>query len=66
MSVYVNERLSMKDKCETLFGTSYRDGDGVSKNSFQSFAGGLCINQDYSDLIKEFDSEEERFIGEDS
>tara|TARA_B110000014_G_C20125444_1_gene599066 strand:- start:3968 stop:5848 length:1881 start_codon:yes stop_codon:yes gene_type:complete len=61
-----DERLSMKDKCETLFGTSYRDGDGVSKNSFQSFAGGLCINQDYSDLIKEFDSEEERFIGEDS
>jgi hypothetical protein len=61
-----DERLSIQDKCETLFGISYGDGDGVDEMTFNSFAGGICANTDYSYLIEEFESEESIFIGEES
>jgi len=64
--LYEDSRLSMKDKCETLFGISYSDGNGISEEIFNSFAGGICANLDYSLLIEEFNNEEERFIGKDS
>ena len=59
-----DERLSIQDKCETLFGISYGDGNGVDEITFNSFAGGICANKDYSYLIEEFESEKSRFIGD--
>ena len=40
--------------------------DGVDETTFNSFAGGICANTDYSYLIEEFENEESIFIGEES
>jgi hypothetical protein len=44
-------RLSEKEKCELLYGLSYGDGNGVSKNEFDLFWNGRCSDKDYTEIL---------------
>ena len=57
-----DSRLDDMQKCETLFGLSYGDGNGVSKNEFNSFMDGNCVGRDYSTILAMIESVEEEFI----
>ena len=57
-----DSRLDDVQKCETLFGLSYGDGNGVSNNEFNSFMDGNCVGRDYSTILAMIESVEEEFI----
>ena len=57
-----DSRLSDQEKCEMLFGLSYGDGNGVSKEVFNSFMGGLCQDRDYSIILDMIESSEEEIL----
>ena len=57
-----DSRLDDMQKCETLFGLSYGDGNGVSNNEFNSFMDGNCVGRDYSTILAMIESVEEEFI----
>ena len=54
-----DERLDEKQKCETLFGLSYGDGNGVSVEKFNIFMNGSCANRDYSEFLDMIESSDE-------
>ena len=55
-------RLDDQQKCETLFGLSYGDGNGVSNEEFNSFMNGSCAVRDYSSILDMIESVEEELI----
>ena len=55
-------RLDNQQKCETLFGLSYGDGNGVSDEEFNSFMNGSCASRDYSSILDMIESVEEELI----
>ena len=57
-----DSRLSDQEKCEMLFGLSYGDGNGVSKEVFNSFMGGSCQDRDYSIILDMIESSEEEIL----
>ena len=58
----LDSRLDDMQKCETLFGLSYGDGNGVSNEEFNSFMDGNCVGRDYSAILAMIESVEEEFI----
>ena len=58
----LDSRLDDMQKCETLFGLSYGDGNGVSDEEFNSFMDGNCMGRDYSEILAMIESVEEEFI----
>ena len=54
---YLLNKLSMdvrftdSEKCETLFGLSYGDGNGVSADDLNVFMNGMCADHDYSEIL---------------
>ncbi len=58
----LDSRLDDIQKCETLFGLSYGDGNGVSNEEFNSFMDGNCLGRDYSSILAMIESVEEEFI----
>ena len=60
----LDSRLNDMQKCETLFGLSYGDGNGVSNEEFNSFMDGNCVGRDYSAILAMIESVEEEFIEE--
>ena len=51
-----DNRLDEKEKCETLFGLSYGDGNGVSTKKFNQFMNGSCEYRDYSEILDMIES----------
>ena len=51
-----DNRLDEKEKCETLFGLSYGDGNGVSTEKFNKFMNGSCEYRDYSEILDMIES----------
>lgn len=58
----LDPRLDDRQKCETLFGLSYGDGNGVSNDVFKSFMDGSCVGRDYSTILAMIESVEDEFI----
>jgi len=58
----LDPRLDDMQKCETLFGLSYGDGNGVSNEEFNSFMDGNCVGRDYSAILAMIESVEDEFI----
>ena len=58
----LDSRLNDRQKCETLFGLSYGDGNGISDEEFNSFMGGSCVGRDYSTILAMIESVEDEFI----
>jgi len=58
----LDPRLDDMQKCETLFGLSYGDGNGVSNEEFNSFMDGNCVGRDYSTILAMIESVEDEFI----
>ena len=54
-----DSRLNNKEKCETLFGLSYGDGNGVSVSKFNQFMNGECADRDYSEILAMIESDDE-------
>ena len=54
-----DSRLNNKEKCETLFGLSYGDGNGVSLEKFNGFMNGECADRDYSEILDMIESDDE-------
>ena len=54
-----DDRLDKKQKCETLFGLSYGDGNGVSPERFNKFMDGSCANRDYSGILDMIESSDD-------
>ena len=54
-----DSRLNNKEKCETLFGLSYGDGNGVSLEKFNGFMNGECADRDYSEILAMIESDDE-------
>ena len=54
-----DSRLNNKEKCETLFGLSYGDGNGVSLEKFNEFMNGKCADRDYSEILDMIESDDE-------
>ena len=54
-----DSRLDNKQKCETLFGLSYGDGNGVSVSKFNQFMNGECADRDYSEILAMIESDDE-------
>lgn len=54
-----DSRLNNKEKCETLFGLSYGDGNGVSVKKFNQFMNGECADRDYSEILAMIESDDE-------
>ena len=54
-----DSRLDNKQKCETLFGLSYGDGNGVSLSKFNQFMNGECADRDYSEILAMIESDDE-------
>ena len=54
-----DSRLNNKEKCETLFGLSYGDGNGVSVKKFNQFMNGECADRDYSEILAMIESDYE-------
>ena len=52
-------RLNDQEKCETLFGLSYGDGNGVSKKKFNEFMNGSCSDRDYSEILDMIEGSDE-------
>jgi len=46
-----DSRFSDSEKCETLFGLSYGDGNGVSSEELNGFMNGMCADHDYSEML---------------
>jgi len=57
--IAVDSRLNNKEKCETLFGLSYGDGNGVSLKKFNEFMNGECADRDYSEILDMIESDDE-------
>ena len=58
----LDSRLDDRQKCETLFGLSYGDGNGISDEEFNSFMDGSCVGRDYSTILAMIESVEDEFI----
>ena len=58
----LDPRIDDQQKCETLFGLSYGDGNGVSDLEFNAFMDGSCSARDYSSILDMIESVEEEFI----
>ena len=54
-----DSRLNNKEKCETLFGLSYGDGNGVSLEKFNGFMNGECADRDYSEILDMIESDDD-------
>ena len=54
-----DSRLDNKQKCETLFGLSYGDGNGVAVSKFNQFMNGECADRDYSEILAMIESDDE-------
>ena len=52
-------RFNDQEKCETLFGLSYGDGNGVSKKKFNEFMNGSCSDRDYSEILDMIEGSDE-------
>ena len=57
--IAADSRLNNKEKCETLFGLSYGDGNGVSLKKFNEFMNGECADRDYSEILDMIESDDE-------
>ncbi len=57
-----DSRLNEQQKCETLFGLSYGDGNGISDKDFNTFMNGSCTSRDYSSILDMIESVEEEFM----
>ena len=57
--IATDPRLNNKEKCETLFGLSYGDGNGVSLEKFNEFMNGKCADRDYSEILDMIESDDE-------
>ena len=57
-----DSRLDNKERCEMLFGLSYGDGNGVSKDVFNNFLNGSCKERDYSNILAMIESSEEEIL----
>ena len=45
-----------------LFGLSYGDGNGVTKERFNDFMNGSCQGRDYSSILEMIESSEEEIL----
>jgi hypothetical protein len=54
-----DSRFSDSEKCETLFGLSYGDGNGVSAEELNSFMDGKCADHDYSEMLDMIENRQE-------
>ncbi len=54
-----DSRFSDSEKCETLFGLSYGDGNGVSAEELNSFMDGKCSDHDYSEMLDMIENRQE-------
>ena len=54
-----DSRFSDSEKCETLFGLSYGDGNGVSSEELNAFMNGMCADHDYSEMLDMIESRQE-------
>ena len=59
-------RLNDQEKCEALFGLSYGDGNGVTKEKFNEFMNGSCSDRDYSEILDMIESDEEDLDNQDN
>ena len=57
-----DDRLNDQEKCEMLFGLSYGDGNGVTKERFNDFMNGSCQGRDYSSILEMIESSEEEIL----
>ena len=57
--IATDSRLNNKEKCETLFGLSYGDGNGVSLEKFNGFMNGECADRDYSEILDMIESDDD-------
>ena len=61
-----DSRLNNKEKCETLFGLSYGDGNGVSLEKFNGFMNGECADRDYSEILDMIESDDDDLDSQDN